>query len=118
MAETLLATLVRQRRLTQDETIDALRRRARQLDIPENRFDISVRQLQRWVAGQVRLPHPMQCRVLEAEFAHPVEELLAPPAPHRRTDRHRRDGTTLLVGPPRQHHVHRRVPVAEPAEPR
>jgi hypothetical protein len=93
MADTLLATLVRQRRLTQDETIDALRRRAKALEIPENRFDLSVRQLQRWVAGQVRLPHPVQCRVLEAEFRHPVEELLAPPP---RRDRSRHD----LAGPP------------------
>lgn len=113
MADTLLATLVRQRRLTQDETVDALRRRARELDIPENRFDISVRQLQRWVAGQVRLPHPMQCRVLEAEFRHPVEELLAPPQ-HRR-DRSHRDGGAL-TGPPRLRNLHRRASAAETLE--
>ena len=108
MADTLLATLVRQRRLTQDETVDALRRRARQMEIPENRFDLSVRQLQRWVAGQVRQPHPVQCRVLEAEFRHPVEKLLAPPEPD--DGRQRRDD--LLMSPRRTIGNLRRASVA------
>ena len=111
MADTLLATLVRQRRLTQDETIAVLRRRARQLEIPENRFDISVRQLQRWVAGQVRLPHPVQCRVLEAEFRHPVEELLAPLDKQRHDDR-----AGPRAGPARQRNVHRRASAAGAVE--
>lgn len=79
MAPTLLAVLVRQRQLTQEEMIDVLRRRAREMEIPDNRFDVSVRQLQRWIAGHVRQPHPVQCRVLEAEFRHSIEDLLATP---------------------------------------
>lgn len=79
--DTLLAVLVRQRRLTQDETVAILFERARQLGIREGKFGLTTRQLQRWVAGHVKQPHPAQCRVLEAEFRRPVEELLAAPQP-------------------------------------
>jgi hypothetical protein len=77
--DTLLAALVRERRLTQDEAVALLRERARLMGIAGGRFNLTVRQFQRWVAGQVKLPHPTQCRVLEAEYGRPVEELMAPP---------------------------------------
>jgi len=77
--DTLLALLVQQRRLTQDETIAVLRERARALGIHERGFDLTVRQFQRWVAGAVKQPHPAHCRILEAEFGHSVTDLLAAP---------------------------------------
>lgn len=74
---TLLQTLVRRRHLTREQTIEVLDRRARVLDIRD--FALSLRQLDRWLAGEIiSLPRPSVCRVVEAEFEHPIEQLLAP----------------------------------------
>jgi len=41
-------------------------------------FALSLRQLDRWLAGDLAtLPRPSLCRVVEAEFGYPVERLLA-----------------------------------------
>ncbi|MEV6523946.1 hypothetical protein AB0M43_18505 [Longispora sp. NPDC051575] len=43
------------------------------------RLTVSQRQFERWYAGVLKtLPRPDQCRVLEAMFALPIAELLAP----------------------------------------
>lgn len=81
---TLLRLLVNQRRLTREEVRRCLVRRANRMQI--HQFSIERRQLDRWLNGEVkRLPHPSACRVLEAEFGHPPEQLLAfvdaPPQP-------------------------------------
>src|SRR5690606_31736191 len=73
---TLLRLLVNERRLTREEVRRALVRRAHRMQI--DHFSIERRQLDRWLNGEVkRLPHPSACRVLEAEFGHPPEQLLA-----------------------------------------
>lgn len=77
---TLLRRLVDQRRLTREETRRLLLRRARELGI--DNFTLELRQLDRWLRGHLKgLPHPAACRVLEAEFNHPVERLLEPDGP-------------------------------------
>ncbi|MGH3734467.1 MAG: hypothetical protein ACRDT6_02420 [Micromonosporaceae bacterium] len=65
-----------QRRLTREETLAALRSRA--ASIPGADFTLSLRQLDRWLASELDgLPRPSTSRVVEAEFGHPIEELLA-----------------------------------------
>jgi tetratricopeptide (TPR) repeat protein len=78
MEETLLQRLRRERRLTRQETIRVLERRAQLLGVADQ-FTLSMRQLDRWLAGQVEdQPAPVRVRVLEAEFGHSIGELLAP----------------------------------------
>lgn len=73
---TLLRKLVGQRRLTREEVRQRLIERATRIGI--DRFNVELRQLDRWLSGALKgLPHPAACRVLEAEFGHPVERLLA-----------------------------------------
>lgn len=76
---TLLDALVRRRRLTRHEALELLARRARGMGIMERRFALSERQFYRLLHGEVKTrPHPVVCRVLEAEFGCPIENLLAP----------------------------------------
>jgi hypothetical protein len=66
-----------ERRLSREQTIDLLERRARDMDVAD--FALSLRQLDRWFAGDIAtLPRPSVCRVIEAEFRYPTEVLLAP----------------------------------------
>jgi hypothetical protein len=72
---TLLQQKITRRRLTREEAIQVLDQRAHRMNIRD--FALSVRQLDRWLAGEVTsLPRPSMCRVLEAEFGEPVERLL------------------------------------------
>jgi hypothetical protein len=65
-----------ERRLTREHAIEALDRRARDMGVRD--FALSLRQLDRWLAGDLEtLPRPSLCRVAEAEFGYPVEQLLA-----------------------------------------
>src|SRR5256712_7246266 len=74
--KTLLQSLMIERHLTREHAIEALDRRARDMGIRD--FTLSVRQLDRWLAGDLAtLPRPSLCRVVEAEFGYPVERLLA-----------------------------------------
>jgi hypothetical protein len=74
--ETLLQVLIHQRHLTREGTIKLLERRATELGVED--FALSVRQLDRWLAGQIdTLPRPSLCRVVEAEFGRPIGQLLA-----------------------------------------
>lgn len=74
--ETLLQLLIRRRHLTREGTVKLLERRAAQLGVGD--FALSVRQLDRWLAGEIdTLPRPSLCRVVEAEFGRPIEQLLA-----------------------------------------
>jgi tetratricopeptide (TPR) repeat protein len=75
--QTLLQCLMAERRLTREQAIEVLDRRARARGVRD--FALSLRQLDRWLAGDVAtLPRPSLCRVVEAEFGYPVERLLAP----------------------------------------
>lgn len=67
---------MRERRLTREETVGVLDRRARQMGIKD--FALSLRQLDRWLARDVGDPRSVRCRVVEAEFGHPIERLLSP----------------------------------------
>src|SRR5947207_267098 len=73
---TLLQRLMRQRRLTREQTLDVLEDRARTMQVRD--FALSLRQLDRWLAADVGTqPRPGTCRVVEAEFGHPIDRLLA-----------------------------------------
>ncbi len=74
---TLLAVMVGAGNLAHEEHVKALNRRARQLDEDAT---FSLRQFDRWLAGQVERPRPATRRVLEDYFARPIDALLAPPA--------------------------------------
>jgi hypothetical protein len=76
--DTLLHALVDQRGLTHGRTLRLLERRARELGIGD--FVLSLRQLERWFKGEVESrPREGNCRVAEAVFGYPIEQLLAPP---------------------------------------
>src|SRR2546429_2151006 len=76
LRKTLLQRLMVEHRLTREQAIEALDRRARDVGVRD--FALSLRQLDRWLAGDLAtLPRPSLCRVVEAEFAYPVQRLLA-----------------------------------------
>ncbi len=75
---TLLRALVKERRLTVQETLDVLQRRAEQMN--ERSYALSDRQLRRWLAGALASldgVRPANIRVAEAEFGWPIDALLA-----------------------------------------
>jgi hypothetical protein len=75
---TLLDLLVRQRLLTRNEARDLLVGRAMRMGVSEQKFALSERQFYRLLFGEVKTrPHPVVCRVMEAEFGYPIDELLA-----------------------------------------
>jgi hypothetical protein len=76
---TLLDSLVRQRRLTRNEARQVLAHRAGGMGITERRYALSERQFYRLLHGEVKTrPHPVVCRVIEAEFGYSIDDLLAP----------------------------------------
>jgi hypothetical protein len=71
--------MVRQRLLTRNEARELLARRAIGMGVAERKFALSERQFYRLLLGEVKTrPHPVVCRVIEAEFGCPIDELLAP----------------------------------------
>ncbi|NNN21462.1 MAG: hypothetical protein HKL80_05605 [Acidimicrobiales bacterium] len=75
---TLLKNLVRERRLTVEEALVKLHRRAESRG--ENGFALSERQFRRWLGGDVTSlsgARPVNIRVVEAEFGHSIETLLS-----------------------------------------
>jgi hypothetical protein len=75
---TLLQRLIQERHLTYREVLRVLHQRARQMGVTD--FDLSQRSLARWLAGGLKhRPHAASCRVVEAEFGHRIETLLALP---------------------------------------
>lgn len=73
---TLLQALMRERHLTREQTIDLLDRRARDMQVTD--FALSLRQLDRWLAGGIATePRPSVCRVVEAEFGYRIVDLLS-----------------------------------------
>jgi hypothetical protein len=75
---TLLQALMTQRRWTREWTLRELEQRAWRMK--ERRFALSLRQLDRWLVGDVGIPRSGTCRVVEEEFGHPIAVLLAPPS--------------------------------------
>jgi hypothetical protein len=74
---TLLRALVRERRLTVQEALDLLERRAEQMN--ERSYALSDRQFRRWLSGDVTSlegVRPANTRVAEAEFGWPIGALL------------------------------------------
>ncbi|HEY1488848.1 MAG TPA: hypothetical protein VGF84_22255 [Micromonosporaceae bacterium] len=79
---TRLDRLVRERRLTRNEARELLVERAIRMGVTERKFALSERQFYRLLFGEVKTrPHPVVCRVIEAEFGYPIEQLLAPDEP-------------------------------------
>lgn len=73
---TLLQQLMAERRWTRNDTLDRLAVRAPSVGADD--FALSLRQLDRMLAGQVEtLPHASTCRVIEAEFERRIEDLLS-----------------------------------------
>jgi hypothetical protein len=71
---TLLQQEMMQRRLTREDTIKALVKRAKHIGVDD--FTLSLRQLDRWLAGDLTtMPRPSMCRVIEAEFGATVDRL-------------------------------------------
>lgn len=81
---TLLRYLMTERRLTRERTVEMLDRRARELGAHD--FTLTVRQLDRWLAGEITQPRLSVCRVVEAEFGRRIEDLLAPHRPEQLAD--------------------------------
>ncbi|MEU8138381.1 hypothetical protein [Streptodolium elevatio] len=87
-APTLLRVLVTRRHWQVYETFRHHYERAAQA-LAEREGDrrvrgltVSKRQFERWYGGELKTrPYPDQCRVLEALFDHPVDELLGPAQP-------------------------------------
>ncbi|HEY2638474.1 MAG TPA: hypothetical protein VGI66_01135, partial [Streptosporangiaceae bacterium] len=76
LRKTLLQCLMIERHLTREQLIEVLDRRARDMGVRD--FTLSLRQLDRWLAGDLATrPRPSLCRVVEAEFGYPVQRLLA-----------------------------------------
>jgi hypothetical protein len=79
---TRLDRLVRERHLTRNEAREILVERAIRMGVTERKFALSERQFYRLLFGEVKTqPHPVVCRVIEAEFGYPIEQLLAPDEP-------------------------------------
>jgi hypothetical protein len=82
LPRTRLEQLVRQSRRTRAEFQKDFTRASDQLD---ERLNISIRQVSRWMAGNLdSLPHPASCRVLEQMFSESAERLFGPPDPTSR----------------------------------
>jgi hypothetical protein len=79
MPRTRLDSLVRERLLTRNEARELLLDRAIRMGVTERKFALSERQFYRLLFGEVKTrPHPVVCRVIEAEFGQPIDDLLAP----------------------------------------
>jgi hypothetical protein len=74
---TLLEQLIHDSDHTIEEWYEQFQRTARLLG--ERNAELSVRQLQRWMAGHVGKARPAAGRVATQLWKHPVKELLAPP---------------------------------------
>ena len=74
---TLLAALVSAGNLAHEEHVKTLNERARKLDVDAT---FSLRQFDRWLAGQVERPRPATRRVLEDYFGRPVDVLFGLPS--------------------------------------
>jgi hypothetical protein len=83
---TVLEAETKRRNWSREDLRDQLMRTARAMG--ERQFTVSVRQLDRWLAGAAGTPRPAACRVLERLFDRPVGTLLGLPVParHQRTD--------------------------------
>ena len=75
--KTLLGALMRQRGLTRERTIKVLEQRAR--EVGDHAFSLSLRQLDRWLAGEVETEPRLSAHlVVEDVFGHPMATLLSP----------------------------------------
>jgi hypothetical protein len=79
---TVLQAETRRRNWSREDLRDQLMRTARAM--AERRFTVSMRQLDRWLAGTAGTPRPVSCRVLERLFGRPVTILLGPLVPDGR----------------------------------
>lgn len=83
LPRTRLEQLVRQLRRTRTEFQKDFARASDQLD---EGLSVSVRQVARWMAGDLDgVPYPAACRVLEQMFGESAERLFGPPDPTSRS---------------------------------
>lgn len=84
LPRTRLEQLVRQLRRTRAEFQKDFARASDQLD---EGLSVSVRQVARWMAGDLDgVPYPAACRVLEQMFGESAERLFGPPDPTSRSE--------------------------------
>jgi hypothetical protein len=81
--DTVLERELRRRHWGREEALAELARTAREMGIRS--YGLSLRQFDRWLAGEVRAPRGPACRVTERLFGRPIEVLLGPATPPRRT---------------------------------
>jgi hypothetical protein len=74
---TVLEAETKRRNWSREDLRGHLVRAARAMG--ERQFTVSVRQLDRWLAGEAGMPRPVACRVLERLFDRSVTVLLGPP---------------------------------------
>src|SRR5947199_2336865 len=89
---TVLETEAKRRNWSREDLRDQLMRTARMMG--ERKFTVSMRQLDRWLAGGAGTPRAVACRVLERLFDRPVTILIGPPTAKGR----QRDAERQLVG--------------------
>ncbi|MFC0530254.1 hypothetical protein [Phytohabitans kaempferiae] len=77
---TVLEAELRRRRWSREDAARELTRAARDLGIVGG-WSLSLRQLDRWLSGEVRIPRGVACRVAEHVFGRPIEVLLGPVRP-------------------------------------
>jgi hypothetical protein len=79
MGTTLLHRLIDERRLTREQALNLLKRRARDLGIADNDYSLSIREFDRYIHGDIKgTPQSVRVQVLEAEFGYPIAALIAP----------------------------------------
>jgi hypothetical protein len=78
---TVLEWELRRRHWGREEALAELARTAREMGIRS--YALSLRQLDRWLSGQVQVPRGPACRVTERLFGRPIEVLLGPATPSR-----------------------------------
>ena len=77
MGKTLLRRLIEDRRLTRQEALDLLKRRALDMGV-DREYTLSMREFDRLLNGELKgTPHPVRARVLEAEFGYSIDALLS-----------------------------------------
>jgi len=74
---TLLEAEMRRRHWTREDTLTEMSRTARDMGL--RGYTLGLRQLDRWLTGQVGNPRGAACRVAERLFGRPIEILLGPP---------------------------------------
>ncbi|GIJ49795.1 hypothetical protein Val02_66810 [Virgisporangium aliadipatigenens] len=78
---TVLEREMQRRHWSREETLVQLARKAREMRVRD--YGLSLRQLDRWLSGEVHVPRGPACRVAERLFGHPIAILLSQAVPSK-----------------------------------